>query len=281
MLAVATVASVTLSGCAPGPDENASAEYSNYYPQISINVETGKITRYVNPMQDTTVFDEGYSDADMTIVVSAWATATSTYSIRSLVQIDGKPYPATTTLFFTADEFNHVTEQIEWYNTHIATPGMETSSLYGQVGSYWLRDANDALDTAEDSLSEVSYSVTGRTITEADQRVIDGWNQGLPAWVVQEQIAGVKVSSPDYQYAFTCATYEVSLSDETKLKLVEEVQAVVGDLVQVRLSGATQSINVQTSTPCKVVPTQQDNVGGSESGNSASGSDASWPGWAN
>lgn len=276
----ATAALIVLTGCTASSNESDNYGYSSLDPRPSVmyvNEETGKVTKFVSydlvwddenegrVEVEEVRFEEGYSPEDVEIEYPDNYPGQEPYhtvTLSSATDVEGKPYPLTTSLSFQLDYEFDLNTMLLYYNEHLATAQrVEDDSLkYFPIGMMVKEDIFGSITTAlktEGSLPAIQYQITGRTVTVADERVIGGWNAGTPAWLTLQQMQDSPVTSERYYYSFACATYDVELLNRDEV-LAATANLPGADLVEFNLSTDKSTLLIETAQPCEIKPIAND-----------------------
>lgn len=274
IVALVIASAVALTGCSSNDD--FSYERPEPRPsELAVNNDTGKITKYTEYLwhyddddklvwEEDVVFNDGFSEDDTIIVEGPFANQNQMYydtytELSSTVDVDGVPYPVTTTL--NRDIFGLPSaEAAVYYNEHLATTKAivdGTLKSYGLDQLVWddIYNKISMAVMAEGVLPAPQYQITGRSVTTADERVVAGWNNGDPAWYTQQQITGNSTSSSeDYGYSFLCSTADITLvnADAILAAASAAVDADLADMVAFSITSSASKLLVETDQPCEI-----------------------------
>ena len=263
--AALAVAIIGLTGCSPD-SHNSDFGYPQHYDEPSlvyVNSETGKITKFVDVEyvdEETTteevLYEENYSETDTKVEYAVYANNPSfsdSVSLATTATVEGKQYPVATNLTWEWAPME-LDVQVALFNERVASGQesellLQNNTIPALISGTIATNVRAALD--QGVIPAVEYQVTGRSVTTADTRVINGWKSGTPAWQTLQEIKGTPVNSERYFYSFLCASYDVTIAN--KEAVLETVRTLPdAQYVSFWLDTSKSNLLVETAEPCTI-----------------------------
>lgn len=261
-VAVAALSSGLASCRAQSDEAPVDNPYVNAgYPVYNVSVnETNEVTQIIDIRDDTVLYEDSWSDTDMTFV------SPNTFDIlrvpAELKLDDGKvvsgkaeAVTSVTDVAKLAESFNGVDNSVraEILGRKSDSPPLNSDLFIASMSRVVVQDmvSDDNFDTVQFSLNDIDQARHIKNST-----VADGYAKGFAAWQVEQGSEGYD-SDAEYAYDFNCIERRfVPESDEMNSSAIRD-SGLSLSLAGKSFNGSSTWL-VKTDSPCSIVQVDAD-----------------------